>query len=164
MKTASTTVVTTIRAPRDWFFYWFVSVDLSKIMHPYAILPAVVATRDQTGPMHQAGSSRVIQFSDGSRAVEEIISCDPPSRVDYRVGQLTSMFRYLVKEGRAQIRFDPSPTGGTAVEWQYTFYGRNWVAALLLKPLVSVFWKGFLRSALLRARQLAEAEAPSQST
>jgi len=163
MNGASTTVVTTVHAPREWFFYWFLSVDLPKIMHRYGILPSVVSTRDQTGPMYQAGSTRVIQFSDGSTAVEEITSCDPPSRVIYRVGQVTSMFRHLVREGRAQITFLQSPTGGTSVEWRYTFYGHNWAATLLLRPLVSTLWRGFLQSTLSRAKQLAEPVAPSHS-
>jgi hypothetical protein len=163
MKNASTTVVTTIHAPRDWFFYWFMSVDLAKIMHRYAILPGVVATRKQTGPMHQAGVTREILFSDGTTAVEEITSSDPPRIVNYRVGQLTSMFRHLVKEGQAQITFHDESAGATTVEWRYTFYGHNWAASLLLLPLVSLFWRGFLQSTLSRARHLAEAEAPSPS-
>jgi len=163
MNGASTTVIATIQAPRAWFFYWFLSVDLSRIMHRYAILPGVVSTGNQTGPMDQAGSSRVIQFSDGSSAVEEIMSSDPPSRINYRISQVTSMFRVLVREGRAQISFDQSPTGGTSVEWRYTFYGHNWAATLLLKPLIATLWRGFLQSTLSRARQLAESEAPSPS-
>jgi len=160
---ASTTAVITIAVPRDWFFWWFLSVDLSKIMHRYGVLPSVVATRGQTGPMHVAGSSRVIQFSDGSTAVEEVTSCDPPRKVIYRVRELTSMFRHLVTEGRGEITFQESPTGGTAVEWRYTFAGRNLAATLLLRPLVSSIWRGYMRSALSRAKHLAEAEVPSRS-
>lgn len=163
MHSASTTVVTTIRAPRDWFFYWFTSVDLAKIMHRYVFLPGVVATRKETGPMHQAGVTREILFSDGTSAVEEITSSDPPSSVNYRVSQLTSMFRVLVKEGRAQITFHEESASATTVEWSYTFYGHSWAASLLLQPLVSLFWRGFLQSTLSRARHLAEAEAPSIS-
>jgi hypothetical protein len=159
MESASTTVVITIHAPRDWFFYWFTSVDLAKIMHRFAILPGVVTTRKQTGPMHEAGARREILFSDGTTAVEEITSSDPPRTVNYRVGQLTSMFRHLVKEGRAQITFHAESPGATLVEWHYTFYGHNWAASLLLRPLVSIFWGGFLQSTLSRAKVLAEAEA-----
>ena len=161
MEGPSTTVVITIRAPRDWFFGWFLAVGLSKIMRRYGLLPSVVATRDQTGPMHVAGSSRVIQFSDGSTAFEQVTSCDPPREVIYRVGQLTSMFRYLVREARGQIAFRERPTGGTDVEWRYTFAGCSSAATLLLRPLVSTMWRGYMRRALSRAKHLAEAEAPS---
>jgi hypothetical protein len=158
MKGATTDVVTSIQAPREWFFYWFLSVDLHRIMHRYAILPAVIATSDQTGPMDKTGSKRVIRFSDGSTAVEEILESDPPGRIIYRVGELTSMFRFLIKEGRAQILFHQNTPSETTVEWRYTFYGHNWFATLLLKPLISILWRGFMRSALHRARQLAEHE------
>jgi hypothetical protein len=163
MNSASTTVVTTIRAPRDWFFYWFTSIDLPRIMHRYLLLPAVTAISDQTGPMDRVGSKRVIQFSDGSTAIEEITRSDPPNKIHYRVGELTSMFRHLVKEGRANITFHQNRPSETTVEWQYTFYGHNWFATLLLQPLISIFWKGFMRSALIRAQQLAEQEAPIPS-
>jgi len=163
MESVSTTAVTTVHAPRDWFFYWFMSADLAKIMHRYAILPGVVATRKQTGPMHQVGVTREIVFSDGTTAVEEITSSEPPEVVNYRVGQLTSMFRHLVKEGRAQLAFRAEAPGTTTVEWRYTFYGHNWAASLLLLPLVPLFWRGFLQSTLSRARYLAEAEAPRPS-
>ncbi|MBN1400660.1 MAG: SRPBCC family protein [Anaerolineae bacterium] len=160
MASVSTTVATTIRAPRAWFFYWFLSVDLSRIMHRYAMLPGVAATRNQTGPMHQVGARRDIVFSDGTTAVEEVTSSDPPRSVAYRVGGLTSAFRHLVREGRGQITFGDGPAEATSVEWRYTFYGRNWAASLLLVPLVSIFWRGFLQATLSRAKSLAEAEAP----
>lgn len=163
MGSASTTVISTIRVPRDWFFFWFLSVDVPKIMHGYAILPGVVATRNQTGPIYEPGNSRELLFSDGSSAFEEILSSEPPKSLDYRVSRITSIFRHLVRDGRARITFDPSPAGGTVVQWHYTFYGHNWAASLLLKPMVAVFWSGFLRSTLARARDLAEAEAPRQS-
>jgi len=160
---ASAIVVSSVKVPRSRFFYWFLSVDLHKIMHRYAILPAVIATSDQTGPMDKAGSKRVIRFSDGSSAVEQILESDPPNRIVYRVGELTSLFRYLVKEGRAQILFHQTAPRETTVEWRYIFYGRNWLASLLLKPLVSILWRGFMRSALLRARRLAEHELSVES-
>lgn len=163
MTGASTIVTMTIRVPRERFFYWLLSVDLSKIMHRYAILPGVVTTRNQTGPMHEVGASRQIVFTDGSTAVEEIIASDPPRMLDYRVVQLTSPFRHLVREGRPQIIYREVSEGVTEMEWRYTFYGHNWAATLLLKPLVWTFWRGFLRSTLVRAKALAEAEAQSAS-
>lgn len=164
MKGASTVVAAEVNAPRERFFYWFLSINPAKIFHRYAILPAVVAAKGQTGPMHRTGAARELQLSDGTTAFEEILGSDPPRRVDYRVSRLTGVFRHLVEEGRAQITFGRAPDGGTSVAWRYKFYGRNWAASLLLRPVVSWFWRGFIRSALLRAKRLAESElsAPSE--
>lgn len=163
MARISTTATTQIGAPRDWFFLWFLSVELPRIMHRYAILPGVVATTDQTALMYVPGASRVIHLSDGSTSLEQVTSCDPPNEVIYRVSELTSMFRYLVAEALGEIRFHDTPTGGTAVEWRYTFIARNWGAALVLQPAISFLWSGYMRSALSLAKQLAEAEAPKRS-
>lgn len=154
----STTVVTDIQVPVNWFFRWFLSVELSKIMQRYGPLPAVTQITDQTGPMYTPGSSRVIHFSDGSRAYEETTICSPPRHIVYKVSELTSIFRHLFAEAQGEIWFRDTPRGGTVVEWQYIFYGRNIGAAIVLLPLVKLLWKGFMRSALNQAKHLSEAE------
>jgi hypothetical protein len=159
MKGASASVVMHIEVPRDAFFWWFLAVDLSRIMHRYAILPAVVATTDQTGPMHQPGSRRVVRFTDGTSAVEEVTSCDPPSVIDYRIRDLTSGFRHLVSHGLATIHFGDSASRGVLVHWRYTYIGRNLPATLLLQLLVPTIWRGFMLSSLRRAKIIAEVEA-----
>jgi hypothetical protein len=160
----SATVCEVVHARRDRFFHWFLGVDLSRIMGSYAILPAVVGSRDQTGPMDRAGSRRVVQFSDGSTAVEQVIDCDAPDVITYCVSDLTSVFQHLVREGRAQIKFRQAEDDVALVEWRSTFYGRNWPAGVLLRPLVLVFWRGYLRSALSKAKYRAEAELPGLSS
>jgi hypothetical protein len=156
MNGASTTVSTTINIPRDQFFYWFLSVDPPKFLHRYAILPAVVEARNQTGPMYVPGSTREFVFSDGTTASEEIVGSDPPKSVHYRIFNLTSIFRYLVREGNASFDFDELQSGGTQIEWRYTFTGHNWLANLILQPLVSILWRGFMQSALSRAKQISK--------
>ncbi len=158
MKGVSTSVDTRTTIPRERFFYWFLSADPSKIFHRYAILPGIVESRNQTGPMHVAGSSRQFIFSDGTSANEEIVSSDPPKVFHYRIFNLTSMFRYLVREGNASFTFTNVPSGGTHIEWRYTFTGHNWLAELILQPLVSTLWRGYMRSALERAKNLSQIE------
>ncbi len=158
MNGASTRVDSTINIPRERFFYWFLSVDPPKIFHRYAILPGIVESRNQTGPMHLPGSNRQFVFSDGTSANEEIISSNPPESVHYRVYNLTSMFRHLVREGNASFTFSELPSGGTHIEWRYTFTGHNWLAELILQPLVSTLWRGFMQSALTRAKKLSMKE------
>ena len=70
----------------------------------------------------------------------------------------SSMFRYLVREGHASFTFSELPSGGTHIKWHYTFTGHNWLAELILKPLVPTLWKGFMRQALENAKALSEEE------
>jgi hypothetical protein len=158
MNPVSTMVSAEIDVGRDWFFYWFTAIDLTRVMHKYGPLPGVVGVKDQTGPMHLPGSSRVLLLSDGTTATEQVISCDSPRQVDYRLYQLTGLFRRFVDEAGGQIRFSETPAAGTRVEWRYSFFGRNWATTLVLKMLIPVFWRGFMRSALARSLQLAEEE------
>ncbi len=155
MKGVSTNVEITVNIPRERFFYWFMSVDPSKFFGKYAILPGIVESKDQTGPMHLPGSSRQFIFSDGTSAYEQIVSSNPPKNIQYRVFNLTSMFRHLVREGNASFTFTELPSGGTHIEWRYTFTGHNWLAELILQPLVPILWRGYLRSALEQAKTLA---------
>lgn len=163
MDPVSTKVSAEIEVPRDWFFYWFTSIDLSKVMHRYGPLSGVVGIRDQTGPMHVPGSSRVLLLSDGTTAIEQVTSCDPPKEVEYRLYQLTSFFRYLVAEARGEIGFGETRNGGTSVEWRYSFFGRNLAATLVLQMLIPLLWNGFMQAALTRSKHLAEAEARNLS-
>lgn len=155
MKDISTNVEITVNIPRERFFYWFISVDPSKVFGNYAILPGIVESRNQTGPMHFPGSSRQFIFSDGTSAYEQIVSSNPPKYLQYRVFNLTSMFRHLVREGNASFTFTELPSGGTHIEWRYTFTGHNWLAEQILRLLVPTLWRGYLGSVLEQAKTLA---------
>jgi hypothetical protein len=61
-----------------------------------------------------------------------------------------------VKDGKASFTFNELTPGETQIDWQYAFIAHNLIAALILKPLVSTFWRGYMRSALTKAKQLAE--------
>lgn len=163
MDPVSTKVSAEIGVPRDWFFYWFTSIDLSRVMRRYGPLPGVVGIEDQTGPMHVPGSSRVLLLSDGTTAIEQVTSCNPPKEVKYRLYQLTSFFRYLVAEAQGEIWFRETPNVGTRVEWRYSFFGRSLVTTLVLKILIPLLWRGFMQSALTRSKCLAEAQVRNPS-
>ena len=163
MEPVSTRVSAEIVVPRDSFFYWFTSMDLSAVMHRYGPIPGVVGVEDQTGPMHVPGSSRVLLLSDGTTAMEQVTGCDPPKEVNYRLDQLTGVFRYLVVEAAGQIWFGEPQKDSTRVEWQYSFFGRSWAARVVLKILIPLFWRGFMQAALARSKRLAEAQARSPS-
>jgi hypothetical protein len=157
----STKVSAEIAVPREWFFYWFLSVDLAKIMPAYGLIPGVVGVEDQTGPMHVIGSSRRLRLSDGTTAREQVTSCEPPQVVQYRLCELTNLFRHLVADARGEIWFREIQEDHTRVEWQYAFFGRSLAAALVLKLLIPLQYKGFMQTALDRSKRLAEEQARS---
>jgi hypothetical protein len=159
MKPASTKVSVEIAVSRDRFFYWFMSADLPRIMPAYGLIPGVVGVKDQTGPMHIPGSRRVLLLSDGNTAVEETTSSDPPRGLKYRLHELTNVFRHLVAEAQGELLFREVGDAATRVEWRYSFFGRNSAATLVLKPLISLQYAGFMKSALTRAGRLAEEES-----
>lgn len=160
MDPVSTTVSVEVAAPQDWFFYWFLSVDLDKIMPGFGLIPGVVAVEDQTGPMYVPGSSRRLRLTDGTTAMEQATSCEPPREVRYRLYELTNLFRHLVAEAHAAIWFREVQEDRTRVEWQYSFYGRSLVSTLLLGLIIPLQYKGFMQSALDRSKRLAEEQAP----
>jgi len=158
MNIASTKASVTIGRDRDQFFFWFMSIDPPLFLHRYLIIPGVVGVRNQSGPMHIPGSARELVLSDGTSTREEILTSDPPKSIHYRITDLTNIFRYLVHEGKADFSFTELTTGETQVDWQYAFIGHNSIAALILKPLVSFFWRGYMQSALTKVKQLAEGD------
>jgi hypothetical protein len=160
----STSTAVNVHMPREQFFYWFLSVDLPSIMHGYAVLPGVASTRGQTGPMHQVGATRQIVFVDGTSAIEEITHSDAPRSLNYRVHSLTSAFRILVRDGEARLTFKQPSPGETAIEWHYTFHGHSRLGEFVLRPLVALFWRGFMRGTLTRAKRQAEAQWDSSSS
>jgi hypothetical protein len=158
MNITSTKASVTIERDRERFFYWFMSINPPDFLHSYIIIPGVVEVRNQSGPMHIPGSARELVLSDGTSTREEILTSDPPKSIHYRITDLTNIFRYLVKEGKASFAFTELTTGETQIDWQYAFVGHNSIAAIILKPLVSTFWRGFMQSALTKVKQLAEGD------
>lgn len=105
MRRPATPASVTAHRPRDQFFYWLLSLDPSRFMRRYGIIPAVVGIQNQTGPMHVLGSARDLVLSDATMATEEILAANPPESVEYRLTNLTNAFRYLVREGNASFSF-----------------------------------------------------------
>lgn len=156
MNAVSAKASVTIGRDREQFFYWFMSIDPPLFLHSYLIIPGVVEVRNQSGPMHIPGSERELVLSDGTSTIEKILTSDPPNSIHYRITDLTNIFKYLVKEGKANFAFTEPASGVTHIEWHYAFIGHNPIAALILKPLVSTFWRGYMQSALTRVRKLAD--------
>jgi len=149
-------------APNE-MFQKFIAIELPDIMHQYGPIPSVVGTRDQTGPWDIPGSSRIVELADGGTAFEEVTASKDPSYFAYRVSRLTGIFGRLVMEAEGEWVFQEAPSGRTLIQWTYTFYARNWLAKLLLIPVVRIFWKGYMRNAFEATKRIAELEEESSS-
>ncbi|HET6510211.1 MAG TPA: hypothetical protein VFG42_25690 [Baekduia sp.] len=140
----STTVSRRIDEPREQVFARFIPVRLEDILHRYGPVPAVTGTSGQTGPWDVVGSSRTVHLADGSQATERVTRCETPRVFGYTVSGFTNPIRLLAREARGVWVFDP----GGEVRWTYTFVARSPAHAVVLVPIVRVFWRGFMRRAL----------------
>lgn len=140
----ATTVSRRIDEPRDALFARFIPIRLEDILHGYGPVPAVVGTSDQTGPWDVVGSQRTVHLADGSTARERVTRCEAPRAFGYTVDRFTNPIRLLAREARGAWVFDE----GGEVRWTYAFAARSAPAALVLLPIVRIFWRGFMRRAL----------------
>ena len=146
-------VTETFSAPIDVAFDYAVPVDLTHIMRPRFPAPGVKRVEDQTGGWDGAGQSRRIYLTDGSSVFEELTGYDRPNGFDYRVSEFTGLFGRLVQEARGRWQFHKVSPGTCRVEWTYSFYPKNAVAAGILELLVKRVWRGVMTAALA---QIAE--------
>jgi hypothetical protein len=149
MPVVATTVTRRIAEPRDAVFARFIPIRLEDILHRFGPVPAVVGTSGQTGPWDVVGSSRTVHLSDGSTAHERVTACETPRYFAYTVSDVTSPIRVLTREARGQWWFDAAGDA-TEVRWTYAFEARSAATALLLRPIVALAWRGFMRAALDR--------------
>lgn len=158
MSGISTTVRSLVAVPRSPLFEWFIPLQLPDILLGYGPLPAVVGTSGQSGPWDRPGSGRTVHLADGSTAFEEVTVCQRPSYFAYRVSKPTNILRLLVREAVGQWWFEEQ-ADQTSITWTYTFHPHNFLTALLLFPVVRLFWNGYMRVGLTATRQLAEQQA-----
>jgi hypothetical protein len=133
--------------PVDETFVTAVEIDLTLIFRGLGPLPAVVGTRDQTGPWDRVGVSRRPELSDGSTAFEEITAYRRPEYFEYEVSRFTNGLRLLVTGARGDWTFSPTPDGGTAIAWTYTFRALPF-RRIAVRLLVAPVWRRYMRRAL----------------
>ncbi len=159
MPTIATTVHARIDVAREPLFACFVPIELPRILRRHGPIPAVVGTRDQTGPWDEVGSARVVELADGHTASERVTACETPARFAYTVSGFTNVVRHLAREAHGEWVFEEADGGrATDVRWTYAFVARSGPAALLLAPVVRTAWRGYMRGALDRFAAIAADE------
>ena len=125
-----------------------VPIELPRLFRGFGPLPAVVATRGQTGGWDHVGASRVVQLSDGSEVNERITAYDRPRYFAYRVGPFESgPLRHVVVDAQGEWWFTARDTMNTAIRWTYTFRPRRY-ATPLVRLLIAPLWRGYAKRAL----------------
>ena len=149
------TVSAVARADPATAFAAIAPVDLTKIFTGMGPLPAVTATRGQTGAWDHVGASRTVELSDGSEAREAITVYDVPARFAYRLEGFTGPLRHVVGSADGGWWFRPAAGGGTDVRWTYVFVPRA-RRRPLVRVVLAPLWRAYARRVLARA--IAEAE------
>lgn len=132
-----------------------VPIELARIFRGFGPLPAVTATRGQSGAWDHVGAQRVVVLSDGSEVPERITAIDRPRYFAYRVGPFEAgPLARLVVDARGEWWFDESRPGLTAVRWVYTFSPRPY-ATLAVRAVAGV-WRRYAERVLAAAIAVAE--------
>lgn len=167
MTTVSSTVESTIAAPRGPFWTWLVPGvffnELHTVLRDAAFMPGVERTTDTTGPWDVPGSNRIIHTTDGSTVRETVTSAVAPDYFAYRVTEFTSpLIRRLVTEARGQWWFSDAGAG-THAKWTYSFDTKAFWAVPLLFPMVKLLWSRYMKAAMNVTKERAEVEVKAVS-
>jgi Polyketide cyclase / dehydrase and lipid transport len=148
------------RAPLEQTFGAIAPIDLPVIFRGFGPLPAVLATREQTGDWDHVGATRVVELADGSEARERLTAYDRPDHFAYRVGPFTGPIRRVVGHADGAWWFTATYDGATDVRWTYVFRPRRRLAAPLVRLAVAPLWRAYAMRALGLALRRAEAARP----
>ena len=156
MPTVSHTVRRTATTSLDLLFDTVVAEDvLPKVLHRWGPVPAVVGTRDVTGPWDTPGSSRTVVLGDGSTAREQVLLWKRPTQFEYRVDGFTSPLGRMVDHAIGSWTFTGDERG-SAFEWTYSFHTRGRAAAVALRAFVPTAWARYMAQCADLTVQLAE--------
>jgi len=116
---------------------------LPKVLHRWGPIPAVVGTRDLTGPWNTPGSERTVVLGDGSTARERVVAWERPERFEYAVDRFTSPLGRLIDHATGAWEFDDRGTA-SSFRWTYSFFPRSFAASLPLHLVVRTAWARYM--------------------
>jgi hypothetical protein len=152
---AGYTVERTLSVPVQHAFDVIVAEDvLRHVLHRYGPVPAVVGTRELTGPWDTPGSQRTVVLEGGDTVRETVLSWERPARFAYRVDSFEGLIGRLVDHAVGEWWFSPQGSG-SAFRWTYTFEARRlrWVVLVFARTA----WAGYMRQCADRCVARAEA-------
>jgi hypothetical protein len=167
MAKVSTTVISSIAAPRKAFYAWLVPLvfynQLETVLRDAAFLPGVARTSGTTGPWDAAGSTRIVHLTDGNTCRETVKVATAPDYFAYRLTEFSNpMIGMLVKEANGQWWFTDEGSG-THAKWTYTAESRSFLAMPILFPVIKILWNRYMKAAMKQAKERAEKEVKGSS-
>jgi hypothetical protein len=117
---------------------------LPKVLHRWGPIPAVVGTRDLTGPWDTPGSERTVVLGDGSTARERVLAWERPARFEYRVDRITSPLGRLVDHATGSWEFDDAGQAGSSFRWTYAFHAQRLPAVAVLGVVIHTAWARYM--------------------
>ena len=149
-----------VRAPLDRVFGAAASIDPRDLIRKHGPLPGITDVEGHDAPWSAIGQTRRHILSDNSSVCEELISYTDDRTFGYRLTGFTGPFASLVREARADWHFTQASARRTRIDWTYVFMPAGPLAEPVLWFIVKLFWPGYLKAALMRVRDKAEAGTP----
>jgi hypothetical protein len=145
MALVSHTVTRTPRVSVERAFDVIVAEDvLPHVLHRWGPIPAVLGTRDLTGPWSTPGSARTVLLDDRSTVHEQVLQWRRPQRFEYRVDRFAAPLCHLADYALGAWTFHPTPHG-SGFRWTYSFHARRGlVARLALSLFVHTAWARYM--------------------
>lgn len=109
----------------------------------YGAFPPI---KEVVGDFAKVGDARLLKFSGGGSAREELVHLDPPGGFGYSLSEIKGPLALLASGVQGRWTFD-GVNAGTAATWQWTVRPRSVVAAPAM-PLFATMWRGYARQAL----------------
>lgn len=149
-----------VDAPVARVFDTAASIDPHALIRRHGPLPAIVDTQGHDAPWSAVGQIREHTLSDNSSVCEELTAFMEGQTFAYRLTGFTGPFAPLAREARADWHFTQAAWGRTRIDWTYVFTATGPLAEPFLWFVVKLFWPGYLKAALTRVREKAEAGTP----
>jgi hypothetical protein len=122
--------------------------SLSDVLRGHGpLIPAVARTEPLTPTWGVPGSRRLVVFSDGNMAIEELIETEQDRGFRYAVWKFTSPATLAIDHALAEFRYEPA-ADGAHIRWTYGFLPRNELVRPLVNAFVSTQYHPFMEETL----------------
>jgi len=146
-----------VNAPIGAVFDAAVSIDARELIQKNGPLPGIVDVAGHDAPWSAIGEVRRHSLSDRSSVREELTAFVRDQNFGYRLTEFTGAFAPLVEQARADWHFTRVSPEIARIDWTYHFTPKTPLAEPFLWFIVKLFWPGYLKAALGRVKQKAEA-------
>ena len=150
-------VTESVNAHAQDVFEAAISIDARELIKKHGPLPGIINVEGHDEPWAAIGNVRRHSLSDNSSVREELTSFTPGKTFGYQLTEFTGAFAPLVSKARADWHFTQLGAARTKIDWTYSFTPTSAAAEPVLWFIVKLLWPGYLKAALSRVKEKAEA-------